>query len=211
MAEDRLAHLKDKELYRSFYDKDTTPGEFHGMGPAEPRLLSTLRHLRPDADVVDLGCHKGEMTLYLRRSTRGRVVGVDCSSQAIAEARGLWPDEGIEWVRSFAEETPFPDSSFDMACVNEVLEHVMDPAAIIKEAERIVRPGGIICISVPLDAVAMDEGEREMRDRVTGMRLNRHVREWDPTAELAGRSRLKVTTGRVGATAWHLASYRVED
>ncbi len=209
MSENRLAHLADRELYERFYDADTTPGEFHGMHPAEPRLLWTLRHLRPDMDVVDLGCHKGEMTLYLRGATRGRVVGVDCSRQAIDEAIEMWQGRSIEWIRSFAEETPFPDSSFDLACINEVLEHVIDPAEVIREAERIVKLGGLIVVSVPENAVAMDLEEREMRDRVTGMELARHVREYDPGTELADKPGLKVHHSRIGNVSFRMASFRV--
>ena len=207
--EDRLAHLQDRALYEKFYDADTTPGEFHAMQPYEPRLLWNLAHLRPDADVVDLGCHKGEMTLYLRQGTRGRVVGVDCSKQAIEEAAEFHAGAGIEWVRAFAEEAPFPDSSFDMACVNEVLEHVIDPEAVIREAERIVRPGGVVCVSVPVDAVPMDLEEREMRDRVTGLKLARHVREYYPAEALAGKAKLRTEERRIGNVAFRLASYRV--
>lgn len=209
MTEDRLAHLQDRDLYERFYNADTTPGEFHGMFAGEPRLLWTLAHLRPDADVVDLGCHKGEMTVHLRAATRGRVVGVDCSKQAIDEARELWEGRGIEWVRAFAEETPFPDSSFDVACINEVLEHVIDPGAVIREAERIVRSGGIVVVSVPVDAVAMDLEEREMRDRATGMKLARHVREYYPAEALAGKPKLRTEERRIGNVAFRLASYRV--
>lgn len=209
-SEDRLAHLTDKALYERFYDADTTPGEFHGMAPFEPRLLWTLKHLRPHMDVVDLGCHKGEMTLYLRDATRGRVVGVDCSRQAIDEARELWADRPIEWVRAFAEETSLPDASFDLAAINEVLEHVMDPAAVIREAERIVKPGGLVVVSVPCDAVAMDLEEREMRDAVTGMKLARHVREYDPAVELAGKPGLKIHQARIGNVSFRMASFRVE-
>jgi 2-polyprenyl-3-methyl-5-hydroxy-6-metoxy-1,4-benzoquinol methylase len=210
VTEDRLAHLTDRDLYERFYDADTTPGEFHPMFSGEPRLLWTLKHLRPHMDVVDLGCHKGEMTLYLRQATRGRVVGVDCSKQAIDEAAEFWEGRDIEWVRAFAEETPFPDASFDLACINEVLEHVMDPAAVIREAERIVRPGGLVVVSAPCDAVAMDLEEREMRDAVTGMKLARHVREYVPAEELAGKPRLKLQETRIGNVRFRMASYRVE-
>lgn len=49
-----------------------------------------------------------------------------------------------------AEELPFPDGAFDAACLFDVLEHVEDDRAALAEARRVLKPGGLLFISVPL-------------------------------------------------------------
>jgi len=98
----------------------------------------------PDRDVLDLGCRYGALT----RAYAGgnRVVGVDVDKEALAEAAKL----GIEtrWA-DVDEPLPFGDESFDVVVAGELLEHVRDPAGLVGEVSRVLRPGGTFVASVP--------------------------------------------------------------
>ena len=51
---------------------------------------------------------------------------------------------GAELVEADALSLPLPDASHDAACLVQVLDYVADPVAALREAERIVRPGGVV-------------------------------------------------------------------
>lgn len=217
---DRRAHLTDRALYAAFYDADLDPGVVLPMLSYEPRLQWALDHIGPDDDVIDIGCHKGEMTRYFPTFTDGYIAAIDISARAIIDARAHRPDRGIEWRIGEAEALPFEDDSFDVAVLAEILEHVPDVAAVLREAERVVRPGGRVVISVPRDALAIDEADRPDRIARLGFDLDMHVREFVPEVELAGKSGLVTrsasiripdqTPDRPAEMRFRLAAYTVE-
>jgi SAM-dependent methyltransferase len=98
----------------------------------------------PGRRVLDVGCRYGALTrAYL---SGNEVVGVDVDRWALDEAREL----GIEthWVDA-EQPLPFEDASFDVVVAGELLEHIRDPVAHVREARRVLRPGGTFVGSVP--------------------------------------------------------------
>ena len=94
--------------------------------------------------VVDLGCRAGALTRHFLDGNE--VVGVDVDAAALAKAAEL----GIEPVLANVEEPlPFPDESFDAVVAGELLEHLRFPDALVAEARRILRQGGVLVGSVP--------------------------------------------------------------
>jgi SAM-dependent methyltransferase len=103
----------------------------------------------PGATLLDVGCGRGaydEDPVAIRRDLRvfkskvARVVGLDVDP---AGAANPFLDEfrlfdGGEW--------PLQDGSFDVALADCVLEHVTDPPAFFRNAHRVLRPGGVLCI-----------------------------------------------------------------
>ncbi|WP_323127061.1 class I SAM-dependent methyltransferase [Rubrobacter marinus] len=99
--------------------------------------------------VLDVGCGAGVLARSL--SAQGaRVVGVDPNEQALALAREAVP-EG-KFYRAGAQELPFADRSFDGAVFLNSLHHVPEPGmhAALREAARVVKPGGNIVVIEPL-------------------------------------------------------------
>jgi ubiquinone biosynthesis O-methyltransferase len=95
--------------------------------------------------VLDLGCGGGFMAEALVR--RGaKVIGIDPSAPAIEAAREHAEAEGldIDYRVASGEDLPVSDGSLDCVVVVDVLEHVADPALVLEELRRVLKPGGRI-------------------------------------------------------------------
>ncbi|MDO8484384.1 MAG: class I SAM-dependent methyltransferase [Candidatus Limnocylindrales bacterium] len=108
-------------------------------------------------DVLDIGCNTGYGTIRFA-PVAGRVVGVDVSPRAIDAARQRAPDGRPEFVLTSGFELPFPDDSFDLVTSFQVLEHVPDPLAYLKELQRVAHPGGIVILATPNAATRLYPG-----------------------------------------------------
>jgi SAM-dependent methyltransferase len=89
---------------------------------------------REDAAVLDVGCG-GKPYLPFAAPFAARYVGVDVA-----------PGPYVDRVAP-AEALPFEDASFDLVLCTQALEHVQEPAAVLAEIHRVVRPGGAALIS----------------------------------------------------------------
>lgn len=124
--------------------------------PARPGQLILQRRRRlagaffgggaPMERLMDLGCGNGAQTLLLRDLSR-EVVGVDVVSIKEAEAGGE-PD-GFQFVQASAMDLPFAGGSFDGVVAFEVLEHVPDDGAVLREVHRVLKPRGRLLFTVP--------------------------------------------------------------
>jgi 2-polyprenyl-6-hydroxyphenyl methylase/3-demethylubiquinone-9 3-methyltransferase len=119
---------------------------------------------RPDAVLLDLACGGGLLAPYV--SARGyRHVGLDLSMSAL----GVAGAHGVRAVRADVTRLPLPDAIADVVTVGEILEHVPDPAAVLDEACRLLRPGGRLVI----DTIAATRRARllavTIAERVPGM------------------------------------------
>jgi SAM-dependent methyltransferase len=106
-------------------------------------------HLRPGLDVLDVGCGPGTLTVDLaRRVAPGRVVGLDVSEAPLAEARALARREHVEVAFEVgnAYRLPAADASYDVVHAHQVLQHLTDPVAALREMARVCRPGGLVAV-----------------------------------------------------------------
>ena len=107
--------------------------------------------------VLDLGCGEGRhvISVYLEQDVDA--VGVDLSLQDLVTTRDKFEDFVTERKpeRSFSLSSanalalPFADNTFDKVICSEVLEHIPDYRAALREIDRVLKPGGLFCASVP--------------------------------------------------------------
>ncbi len=105
--------------------------------------------LRPGLDVLDVGCGPGTITVDLaRRVAPGRVLGLDVSAAPLTEARALAGQEGlpVEFAVGDVYALDAPDDSFDVVHAHQVLQHLTDPVAALREMARVCRPGGVVAV-----------------------------------------------------------------
>jgi len=103
-----------------------------------------LMDLRPDENVLDVGCGAGWLSrLIAERVTEGRVVGMDLSDEMIRRARGASVELGhTMFVVGGVDEIPWEDNFFTRVISVESAYYWPDPARGLGEIFRVLRPGG---------------------------------------------------------------------
>ncbi len=160
------------------------------------RALLLLGYLElQDGDrVLDCGCGMGFYLRAMGRLRSLRLTGLDSDRERLrwAEREGV----PAELVEGDAEQLPFDDDSFDKVLMSEVLEHLADDERALREVHRVLRPGGILALSVPhgrypfwwdpINSVWSGLGGRPIRSGpLVGIWTNhRRLYEPEPLAEL---------------------------
>lgn len=114
-----------------YFDWHGAPGYFRDI----------TRHFPRSTRLLDLGCGSAWLGAHYDDYT-----GLDASSEAVdaAAKRGVTVIQG-----SVDEPLPFPDASFDGVVAKDLLEHVADPGAVVREINRVLKPGGRVFASSP--------------------------------------------------------------
>ena len=95
---------------------------------------------------IDCGCGRGEYVARLGEAG-ARAVGIEIEAGKLRDAAGGRAAARVS--QGDIQKLPFRDVSFDLALVNEVLEHVPDDLAGLREVHRVLRPGGQVVVFSP--------------------------------------------------------------
>lgn len=162
----RAAHVADQNIDRQAFVLDQMAGR-----PAVRTLKAwALDQLAPTAGetAVDVGSGTGEDVVALHE-LGARAIGVEPSPGLRAEAVRRAAGADVEYVDGHAEALPFEDESVDVLRSERVLQHVDDPAAVVKEMARVLRPGGrIVLIDTDWGTAIIHPADPDVLQRMVG-------------------------------------------
>lgn len=128
------------------------------LGCGNPTMLAQLT---PGQVVLDLGSGAGlDVLLSARRvSPGGHAYGVDMTDEMLALAKANAQKSGVTnatFLKGTIENVPLPDASVDVVISNCVINLAEDKGAVIKEAYRVLRPGGQFAVADMVELEALD-------------------------------------------------------
>ena len=146
MADDNI--FNDSEFAQKYADKHQKMA--NSFGVEYVRKLTARGFSK--GKILDAGCGFGGTLLHLARNfPQAQGVGIDMSDPLLELARQTAAAEGLEqrvvFEKADVQEIPYPDDSFDVLISTNVVHHVADPLAMLKELERVLAPDGMLYIA----------------------------------------------------------------
>ena len=153
-AEERyLAKLESaRSTWWSSGNFDTWKRLYAGEYPRGFLIMDTLRRYVPEfrvqgAHVLDIGC--GDAGAIIAFAEHGAVcAGIECFEASLERGKIRASDHGVDvdLRKGVAESIPYPDATFDLVMLDNVLEHVNDRPLTLREVRRVLKPGGLLII-----------------------------------------------------------------
>jgi 2-polyprenyl-3-methyl-5-hydroxy-6-metoxy-1,4-benzoquinol methylase len=148
-----IGELLPPERIDALYEQEALADYFIELGPRHdvkfaPRLgeLPTMG-VAPDARILDVGCGAGDFTAMAAQAGYD-AVGLDIAEPTIRAARTLHPAAEYR-VASIAEIAASEPGAYDLVTLWDVIEHVVDPHAIVAECAGALRSGGLLALGTP--------------------------------------------------------------
>ncbi len=210
----------DRGSVGRFYPDDYTPHQYRPSGGAgrDDGFDAALAVPPPGGRLLDFGCGAGKR-LQRARALGWQVTGIDVSPRAVAHVR-----ERLG-LGALVGSLPHPElrpGSFEAITMSQSLEHVHDPLAVLREAHRLLTPGGQVIVAVP-NLAGLPFGW--FGAAWIGLDLPRHLIHFEPPtlrrmlqqagfrvarmAAVRHNSWLRHSARRAGATAARLLRYRL--
>ncbi|MGV9709101.1 methyltransferase domain-containing protein [Gordonia sp. NPDC003424] len=121
----------------------------HAARTAANSAAYLLPLLQPGLDLLDVGCGPGSITIDLAAAVApGRVRGVEITEAPLAAARAGADERGVavEFAVDDAYGLSDADDTYDVTHAHQVLQHLSDPVAALREMRRVTRPGGVVAV-----------------------------------------------------------------
>ncbi len=140
------------------------------LGCGNPTMLAQLE---PGQVVLDLGSGAGlDVLLSARRvAPGGHAYGVDMTDEMLAVANANREKSTVAnatFLKGTIENVPLPDASVDVVISNCVINLAEDKGAVIKEAFRVLRPGGLFAVADMVELEPLDEKVKQQLDSWAG-------------------------------------------
>jgi ubiquinone/menaquinone biosynthesis C-methylase UbiE len=144
------------QAFAGNYPIETRKGEIERLQmqadahAADARIMLDLIGVGAGWSCVDLGCGPRGITDLLSEQVgaAGRVIGVDRNEEFLAHARSR-AAANVEYRHGDASNTGLPGAAFDLVHMRFVAAVTSDPGSLLREAVRLVRPGGVVALQEP--------------------------------------------------------------
>lgn len=147
---DLLDQLWGENLHHGYWDGTDDDASVEDAADRLTDKLTGLLTIEPGDRLLDLGCGIGAPAIRLATAHDIEVVGVSISRRQVDRANERAAAAGLAGRLSFqfadAMDLPFPDGSFDVVWALESLHHMPDRAHVLRQAARVLRPGGRMAI-----------------------------------------------------------------
>lgn len=188
------------ELLRRREDRHTLNERLLEPGQSWLLWASALASLLPKLEVADFGCGSGVLTLELSRWAR-HVTAIDRSAPALEQARARLSREkrgNVTFVEADLHALPPGLPKHDLVVISQSLHHVSDPAAVLTQAGRLLKPGGRVVVMELLP-----HGEAWVKTRLGHQHLGFEPGALEAALEAAGFVDVTLTsTPRDGSSAF---------
>jgi ArsR family transcriptional regulator len=188
---ERILERRRNETERYFNDLAGRLGKKYCPGRSWEALGHLLLHLTPPIDIADLGAGEGTVSQLMARRARS-VYCID-NAPGMVEFGSKWARENgldnLTYKLGDIEKIPLADASVDLALFSQALHHARHPHLALKEAARILRPGGQVLI-LDLKEHTFEKAHELYADIWLGFSENRM---YDLLKE-AGFKKIEVTT-----------------
>ncbi|MEW6516285.1 MAG: class I SAM-dependent methyltransferase [candidate division FCPU426 bacterium] len=155
---------------RQIYHDLATAGSGYWWNQGRQHLVLGLirkfsgRHLPdPGYRILDVGCAAGGTLSFL--GAWGEAWGLDCSSEAIALCRTAGQPAERLVLGDATHLEPFEAETFDLVTAVEILEHLEEPETALASAWRVLKPGGLLILTVPADQRLWSERDQRLAHR----------------------------------------------
>jgi arsenite methyltransferase len=189
-----MAELTDiREKVRERYAAAASAATSLGCG-----VPTAVADLREGETVLDLGSGAGADVLISARrvGVTGRAIGLDMTDEMLDVARSNAAEAGVEnveFVKGHIEDIPLADESVDVVISNCVINLSVDKRQVLREAARVLRPGGRFAVADVIADADMDEATRADMQAWTGCIAGALTREQFADAlEAAGFEQVEI-------------------
>jgi ubiquinone/menaquinone biosynthesis C-methylase UbiE len=115
------------------------------------RVRTVFEWLDPqDGDhILDGGCGRGFYLKFIRHVSNCKLTGLEFEYPYLRIAHAELHGSGITLINGSLYQLPFPDNTFHKIILSEVLEHLEDDVGGLRELVRVLKPGGLVAVTVP--------------------------------------------------------------
>ncbi|KAK0238920.1 UbiE family methyltransferase [Armillaria nabsnona] len=122
----------------------------HKSRTAEACAAYLLPSIRPDMNILDVGCGPGTITAgFAVLAPQGHVTGIDMGAEVLEHARASAEQQALTNITfqvGSVLELPFPDNTFDIVHAHQVIQHTTDQVKALQEMRRVTKDGGIVAV-----------------------------------------------------------------